>query len=100
MENLTNEEKRFFEMIKSKSAKKISLNFSIETISKIDELTEILKVTRTLLIESIILVGLKTYLETIESANKKVKAQKEYKNNKKLDEMFINLSEFKKKWKI
>ena len=73
MEKLTEMEKKFFEMAQSKGIKKISLNLSSDTFEKIDELAGLFKITKTLVIESVISVGLNKYLDTIESANKKNK---------------------------
>ncbi len=103
MEKLTVEEKKFFEMIKSKDIKKISINLSVETINRIDELAKMFKITRTLVIESIIMTGLKEYLKVIESANKKIRTQDEYKDKKKtekLDIMLDSIEKFKNKWNL
>ena len=98
MSKLTKEEKAFFEMINNRDTKKISLNLSRETLDKIDELAKMFKITRTLVIESLSRAGLKQYLKTIESANKKLKRQ--YPENKRLDLMLNDIKKFQKKWKM
>ncbi|HII30240.1 TPA: hypothetical protein HA317_04235 [Candidatus Woesearchaeota archaeon] len=98
MSELSEEEKKFFEKIEAKEIKKISLNLNKETISKIDELAKIFRITRTLVMESIICIGLKHYLKIIESANKKLKAK--CPDNEKLDLMLGNIRKFRDKWSI
>jgi len=98
MDQLTPEELDFYKKINSSEIKKISLNLSKETLEKIDELSSIFKITRTLIIESIMRIGIKPYLEIIESANKKLK--KEYPENKELDLMLEKLQKFRTKWRI
>ncbi len=100
MKNLTGEEKKFFEMIKSRGTKKISLNLGAETLDKIDELAGIFKISRTLLIESVMAVGLKGYIQIIERTNRALMASGEYKQSKELDAMFNEINDFKTKWKI
>ena len=99
MESLSEEEKKFLTMRNSKGIKKISLNLSKESLEKIDDLKKIFKITRTLIIESILTMGLKPYIKIVESANKKLK--KEHPNkNKELDRMIQRLKKFKQKWRI
>jgi len=98
MAKLTPEEKHFFEMANFKETKKISLNLGSETLNKIDDLAKILKITRTLALESILLIGLKSYIDTLQSANRKIK--KDNPENKNLDIMNEDINKFKKKWNL
>lgn len=98
MTELTTLEQKFFEMLHSKETKKISMNLSTETIEKIDEFAATFSITRTLVIEAVLLVGFPEYLNLIESMNKK--QQKQQPDNKKLVEMFKNIEIFRHKWKI
>jgi len=103
MENTNKEEMKFFEIIKSTGTKKISVNLSNETIEKIDEIAAGLRITRTLVIESIMMTGLKPYLELIKNANKRIRSIKAYQEPKKakeLDNMIEIIANFREKWKI
>ena len=71
MEKMSEIEREFFDKVGSKGSKKISVNLSKETIGKIDELTDIFGLTRTVVIESIVMSGVKPYIDVIEEACKK-----------------------------
>ena len=87
-------------MIKSRNLKKVSINLSEETLEKIDELAEILNLTRTLAIEVLVTAGLPKYIAIVESANKKLQSDMKHKTNKKLKIMLDKLQNFKEKWNI
>jgi len=98
MEKLTSEEQKFFDMVSSKSIRKVSMNLSVETLEKIDELANTFKITRTLVIESLMMIGIKPYLDMVESGNKKL--QRAHPENKGLQEMASKISKLRSKWKI
>ena len=101
MENLTQMERKFFENMGMKTTK-ISVNLSTEAVSKLDELADMLKVTRTLAIEIIIKIGLPSYLDMLKSASKKIhKTQSENKEQMRLvADVMKKLEAFEKKWNM
>lgn len=98
MQKLTKEEEKYFEMIHSSGIKKISINLDLKILEKIDELAGMFNISRTLVMESIINTGLPSYLNIIESMNRKL--QKKKPENKKLVLMLANIQKFRKKWEI
>jgi len=99
--NLTNEEKEFIELTKSRGYQKISINLKRETLDKIDEFAKIWgSLTRTLVIESVIATGFGAYIEMLEKGRKQLLNKKETKNKAKLIEIGKKLEEFKNKHSV
>jgi len=92
-------EKEFFNLTKNK-IKKISLNLGVETIKKVDMLADIFGINRTLVIESMLILGIPEYVKMYKESDKKVRKMKEYeKKISILDQRLKELDEFNKKWK-
>ncbi len=86
------------ESLKNLETKKISLNFDVDTLEFIDELSKITNATRTTTIMSVLGFGMKSIVSSLESTWKKVK--KDSPKPEKIDELLKQLADFKKKWQI
>lgn len=93
-------EKKFLEMTESKGCQKVSMNLRKETLDKIDELSKIFSLNRTLIVESVLAEGIKNYLELMDKGRKQLLNRKETKNKDKLVEMGKRLEKFKEKYSI
>ena len=87
------------ESLKSLKTKKISLNFDVDTLEFIDELSKIINATRTTTIMSIIGSGMKSFLVDLETAWKKMKVEKTY-PVKKIDGLLKPIDELKRKYNL
>jgi len=99
--NSTDMEKMLLEMSKSSGYEKISINLRKETLEQTDEFVKIFNfMNRTLLIEGLIKVGLKPYIELLEKGSENILKNKETKNKEKIEDINKKIKDFKKKWKI
>ncbi len=87
------------ECLKNLKTKKISLNFDVDTIEFIDELSKITNTTRTTTIMSIIGSGMKSLLVYLETSWKKMKSEKTH-DSKKIDKLLKQVGELKKKYNL
>ena len=85
------------ESLKNLKTKKISLNFDLDTLEFIDELSKITNTTRTTTIMSIIGSGMKSLVDSLETSWIKMKKEKTY-NSKIIDKLLKQLEDFKKKY--
>jgi len=79
--------------------KKISLNFDVDTLEFIDNLSKITNTTRTTTIMSIIGSGMKSLLVDLENSWKKMKSEKKH-NPEKIDKLLKQVGELKKKYNL
>ncbi|MBU2616772.1 MAG: hypothetical protein KKB79_02190 [Nanoarchaeota archaeon] len=79
--------------------KKVSLNFDLDTLEFIDELSKITNTTRTTTIMSIIGSGMKSLLVDLENTWKKMKNQKTH-NPEKINKLLKQINELKKKYNL
>ena len=88
------------ESLKNLKTKKISLNFDVDTLEFIDELSKIINATKTTTIMSIIGFGMKSLLVDLETTWKKIKSQKKAHDPKKIDRLLKQVGELKKKYNL
>lgn len=79
--------------------KKISLNMDSKTLDLIDDLTVLLKTTRTMVISALIAKGIKNLFNDLEKGWKDMKKDKS-KDQKKINSCLEGIEKLKKKWKI
>lgn len=91
-------EQKFLEMTKGKGYQKVSMNLKKETLEKIDELANIFNLNRTLIVESVLIEGIKNYFELMDRGRKQLLKKKETKNKDKLIEMGKKLEKFKREY--
>jgi len=87
------------ESLKNLKTKKISLNFDVDTLEFIDELSKITNTTRTTAIMSIIGSGMKSLLVSLETTWKKIKSQKTH-GPKKIDKLIKQVRDLRKKYSL
>ena len=87
------------ESLKNLKTKKISLNFDIDTLEFIDDLSKITNTTRTTTIMSILGSGMKSLINSLETNWLKIKKEKKH-NSEKVDKLLKQLEDFKKKYHI
>lgn len=96
MEKMTKQQRHFMDILESQNKKKISVNLSEETIQKIDDLAKGLNLTRTAVMECLIVYGLKPYLDTAVSVIGEM-AKKQPKKEE-LRKALESIKQFQKKW--
>lgn len=102
---MVNEKERarlFVKRIQSKNQQKISLNLAKDTVEQLDELGGIMAASRTFMIEAILNVALKEYVEQLDKSFKEARTEfsKDAEIMKNLDVPEKKLKIFRKKWKI
>ncbi len=96
MEEMTKQQRHFMSVLESQSKKKISVNLSGETIQKIDDLAIGLNLTRTAVLECLIIYGVKPYLETAASVITEMKKQEPKRTD--LAKALDAIRQFQKRW--
>lgn len=90
--------KKAFEKAKTK---KISVNINEKTLEMIDELATIPGITRTQIIEALMVAGIIYQTEFFEKSWKKFAKDKKYADKKdQLNNLIEKIERFKKKWHI
>jgi len=87
------------ESLKELKTEKISLNLDVDTLKFLDEFSNILNITRTTAIISIIGYGMKSSLDSLISSFENIKKAGKH-NREKVDNSIKKLKELQKKWKI
>lgn len=89
------------EIFENAEKKKISYNINEKTLEMIDELANILGLTRTNILDSIIFSGIKSQTNYLIKTWEDMKKIKEHESKKeKIDELLKKIKEFKKKWTV
>ena len=87
------------ESLKNLKTKKISLNFDVDTLEFIEELSKMLNATKTTTIMSLIGSGMAAFLVSLETSWEKMKSEKTH-DSKKIDGLIKQVRELKKKYNL
>lgn len=95
------EERLIRNILGNKKTKKISYNIHEENLKMIDELAKIVGMTRTQILDALIVSGTKAQVNYMIGVWAVLKRDKKYKDKKKkVNELLKKMIEFKSKWKI
>jgi hypothetical protein len=95
------EERLIRNILSNKKTKKISYNIHEENLKMIDELAKIVGMTRTQILDALIVSGTKAQVNYMIGVWAVLKRDKKYKDKKKrVNELLKKMIEFKSKWKI